>query len=107
MAGVVVTLELPTGVLADRIGRKRTYLMAVAFQAAAYGSLLFARGFLCFHQVEPGFGRLPGGRAGLGYLVLRSGNVLATSGCRSRRDGGDGQPEWIFICGLLSCCPCR
>jgi MFS family permease len=46
MAGVVVVLELPTGVLADRIGRKRTYLAAVAFQAAAYASLLFASGFL-------------------------------------------------------------
>jgi MFS family permease len=46
MSGVVVALELPTGVLADRIGRKRTYLAAVAFQAAAYISLLLANGFL-------------------------------------------------------------
>jgi len=45
-AGVVVVLELPTGILADRIGRKRTYLLSLAFQAAAYGSLLFASGFM-------------------------------------------------------------
>ncbi|MBN2875565.1 MAG: MFS transporter, partial [Spirochaetales bacterium] len=46
MSAVVVALELPTGVLADRIGRKRTYLAAVVFQVAAYGALLFAHGFL-------------------------------------------------------------
>ncbi|OHD22371.1 MAG: hypothetical protein A2Y38_22090 [Spirochaetes bacterium GWB1_59_5] len=45
-AGVVVALELPTGVLADRIGRKRCYLAALAFQVAAYASLLFASGFV-------------------------------------------------------------
>jgi len=45
-AGVVVVLELPTGILADRVGRKRTYMLALVFQAAAYGSLLFASGFV-------------------------------------------------------------
>lgn len=45
-AGFVVVLELPTGVLADRMGRKRTYLLALAFQVLAYGSLLFASGFM-------------------------------------------------------------
>jgi len=45
-AGVVVVLELPTGILADRIGRKRTYLLSLVFQTAAYGTLLFASGFI-------------------------------------------------------------
>jgi len=45
-AGVVVVLELPTGILADTVGRKRTYLMALVFQLAAYGSLLFVSGFM-------------------------------------------------------------
>ena len=45
-AGVVVVLELPTGILADMVGRKRTYLMALVFQIAAYGSLLVVSGFM-------------------------------------------------------------
>jgi len=45
-AGVVVVLELPTGILADTLGRKRTYLMALVFQIAAYGLLLFVSGFI-------------------------------------------------------------
>lgn len=46
VSAVIVVLELPTGVLADRIGRKRTYLAAVAFQVASYSSLLIADGFV-------------------------------------------------------------
>ena len=45
-AGIIVVLELPTGILADTVGRKRTYLMALVFQFAAYGSLLLAWGFM-------------------------------------------------------------
>ena len=44
-AGIVVALELPTGVIADRIGRKRTYLASLAFMAASCAALLFASGF--------------------------------------------------------------
>ncbi|MGB9685104.1 MAG: MFS transporter [Rectinema subterraneum] len=44
-AGIVVALELPTGVIADRIGRKRTYLASLAFMAASCTALLFASGF--------------------------------------------------------------
>lgn len=44
-AGIVVALELPTGVIADRIGRKRTYLASLAFMAASCAALLFVSGF--------------------------------------------------------------
>lgn len=52
-AGIVVTLELPTGILADRLGRKLTYLASLAFQAASCAVLLFADGFV---TVSLGFG---------------------------------------------------
>jgi len=46
MSGVVVALELPTGILADRIGRKKTYLAAIAFQAASCAGLALAADFV-------------------------------------------------------------
>lgn len=52
-AGIVVALELPTGVLADRLGRKLTYLASLAFQAASCVVLLFSSGFI---MVSIGFG---------------------------------------------------
>ena len=44
-SGVVVILELPSGILADRIGRKRIFLIALAFMIASCLVFLPARGF--------------------------------------------------------------
>lgn len=41
----IFTLEVPSGVLADLIGRKRVFLMSCCFYAAALIFLLFARSF--------------------------------------------------------------
>lgn len=45
MSAVVIVLELPTGILADRIGRRRVYMASLAFFALSCLTLLFARGF--------------------------------------------------------------
>ena len=43
-SGVAVALEVPSGMLADRIGRKRTFVAAQAVYALAMLLLLFGRG---------------------------------------------------------------
>lgn len=52
-AGIVVALELPTGILADILGRKRIYLASLVFQATSCIVLLFSSGFI---MVSLGFG---------------------------------------------------
>ncbi len=54
-SGTIVLLEVPTGVFADRFGRKRTYLLSLAFTVAAClvilaggGFFLVATGFILF-----------------------------------------------------------
>lgn len=44
-AVVIVVLEVPTGVLADLIGRKRIFMLSLACLGAAYAAMLVARGF--------------------------------------------------------------
>lgn len=44
MSSAVVLVELPSGILADVLGRKRTYLFALALAMAALGFLYFAQG---------------------------------------------------------------
>lgn len=44
MSATVVVVELPSGILADAVGRKRTYLFALALALAALGLLYFAQG---------------------------------------------------------------
>lgn len=45
-AAMVVLLELPSGILADLIGRKRIFLISAGFMAANYVLLLFSSHFL-------------------------------------------------------------
>jgi len=45
-SGVVILFELPTGGLADSIGRKRVYLISVVASIFAMSSLLFAQSFV-------------------------------------------------------------
>ena len=45
-AVMVVVLELPSGILADLIGRKRIFLISACFMMANYALLLFSRHFL-------------------------------------------------------------
>jgi MFS family permease len=45
VAGVVVALEVPTGVLADRLGRKRVYMASLTFFALSCLALIVGRGF--------------------------------------------------------------
>ena len=52
VSAVVIILEVPTGVLADRIGRKRVYLASLVFFALSCLTLLAARGFIA---VSAGF----------------------------------------------------
>jgi len=80
-AGIVVALELPTGVLADRLGRKLTYLASLAFQAASCVVLLFSGGFIA---VSLGFGLYGISRA------LSSGSLEALLIDRYIESHGDG-----------------
>lgn len=52
VSAVVIALELPTGILADRVGRRRVYLASLAFFALSCLTLLASRGFL---SVTAGF----------------------------------------------------
>ncbi len=45
MGTTVMVLELPTGGVADSIGRKRVYMLAVAFYMTGYAVILFAQSF--------------------------------------------------------------
>lgn len=45
MGTTVLLLELPTGGLADTVGRKRIYMISVFFYIAGYSLMLFASGF--------------------------------------------------------------
>ncbi len=45
MGTTVLLLELPTGGLADTVGRKRIYMISVLFYIAGYTLMLFASGF--------------------------------------------------------------
>ncbi len=45
MGTTVMVLELPTGGVADSIGRKRIYMLAVAFYMTGYAVILFAESF--------------------------------------------------------------
>ncbi|HUW70284.1 MAG TPA: MFS transporter [bacterium] len=80
-ASIVVALELPTGVLADRLGRKLTYLASLVFQAASCLALLFSSGFLA---VSLGFGLYGISRA------LSSGSLEALLIDRYIDSHGDG-----------------
>lgn len=80
-AGIVVALELPTGVLADRLGRKLTYLASLVFQAASCVVLLFSGGFIA---VSLGFGLYGISRA------LSSGSLEALLIDRYIESHGDG-----------------
>ena len=44
-AGVVLAMEVPSGYIADVLGRKRALVTGAAFIALGHGSLLFAEGF--------------------------------------------------------------
>ena len=46
VSAVVILLEVPTGILADRVGRRRVYLASLAFFALSCLTLLASRGFL-------------------------------------------------------------
>ena len=48
---MVVVLELPSGILADLIGRKRIFLISVCFTMAQYALLLFSSHFLMLATV--------------------------------------------------------
>jgi MFS family permease len=52
VSAVVILLEVPTGILADRVGRRRVYLASLAFFALSCLTLLVSRGFL---SVTAGF----------------------------------------------------
>jgi len=54
VSAVVIVLEVPSGILADRLGRKRIYMMSLAFFALSCATLIFSRGFVA---VTGGFAR--------------------------------------------------
>jgi MFS family permease len=43
---IIVLLELPTGILSDRIGRKRVYIISAVISIAGYSVILFGKGFV-------------------------------------------------------------
>jgi MFS family permease len=44
-SSVIVVLEVPSGILSDRFGRKRIYLLSLGLSILGYGFLVFAEGF--------------------------------------------------------------
>ncbi|MFA9422864.1 MAG: MFS transporter [Sedimentibacter sp.] len=55
----VVTLELPTGIMADIIGRKKTFCISLIFSAASFVFILFGQGLvvLCVGMMIYGLNR--------------------------------------------------
>ncbi len=82
MSTTVLLLELPTGGLADTLGRKRIYIIAVFFYVAGYSLLLFASAFIHLIAVVVlvGIGR-----------ALSSGTIDAWFIDEHKRLGGDDE----------------
>jgi len=82
VSAVVIVLEVPTGILADRIGRRRVYLASLAFFALSCLTLLVSRGFL---SVTAGFALYGVSRA------LSSGSLEALLIDRYLESEGEGR----------------
>ncbi len=82
VSAVVIVLEVPTGILADRIGRRRVYLASLAFFALSCLILLASRGFL---SVTMGFALYGVSRA------LSSGSLEALLIDRYLESEGEGR----------------
>ncbi|PIS17928.1 hypothetical protein COT54_02055, partial [Candidatus Collierbacteria bacterium CG09_land_8_20_14_0_10_46_12] len=66
VTGAIFLFEVPTGIVADRIGRKKSVVIAILLQASGEWLYLFANNYLAFVLIAL--------LAGLGYAFLSGAN---------------------------------